>query len=313
MRRSAHRATVGGAGRGGIVRYAQGSLEFRAGAAMMRGVLAGLVLFLAVAAPAIGQQDLLLRFSATPGQQVQRLFQVHTRIEARAADAPVRIRETARLGAVREQAVVSPPTEQVLHATFDSLRVRQREGTGPWEEVRVDTVHDLWLQIALDERLAVRRRIGPADAPHGALLQHLVTGFPGLVLPERPVRPSTRWELETELRAAEITGGATPGPATAVLAVSMAVAVDSLVARAADTLAYLTLRGSIPVTRQRAADGVVTTYRGEVVGSLVWSSGWNTFVSAATRTSLRADVEGPGAAAGFTVETTLRQAVVPSP
>lgn len=280
---------------------------------MTRGVLAALALAAAVATPARGQQELSLRFLAAPGQRVQRLFQVHTRIEARAADAAARIRETARLGAVREQAVVSPSTEQVLHVTFDSLRVRQREGAGPWEEVRVAAVEDRWLQIALDAQLAVRRRLGPADAPHGALLQHLVTGFPGLVLPERPVRPSTHWELETELTAAEITDGATPGPATAVLTVRMTVAVDSLVARAEDTLAYLTLRGSIPVTRQRAADGVVTTYRGDVAGSLVWSSGWNTFVSAATRTSLRADVEGPGAATGFTVETTLRQAVVPSP
>lgn len=280
---------------------------------MMRRMVAGLTLCLAAAGPASGQQELPLRFSATPGQRVHRLFQVHTRIEARAADAAVRTRETARLGAVREQAVTAPATEQVLHVTFDSLLVRQRDGDGPWEEVRVDPVDGLWLQIGLDERLAVHRRVGPAAAAHGALLQHLATGFPGLVLPERPVRPATHWELATELTAAEITGGATPDSATAVLPVHVDVAVDSLVVRAEDTLAYLTLRGSIHVTRRRAADGVVTTYRGEIAGSLVWSSGWNTFVSAATRTALRADVDRPGASTGFTVETTLRQAVVPSP
>jgi hypothetical protein len=284
------------------------------GAPVTRLVLAGvMMLCLSAPSPARGQQELTLRFSVTPGQRVQRLFQVHTRIEARSDDGAVRVRETARLGAVREQAVVAPPTEQVLHVTFDSLLVRQRDGAGAWEEIRVDSVDGLWLQIALDERLAVHRRIGPAAAAEGALLQHLVTGFPGLVLPERPIRPSMHWELARELTAAEITGGATPSPATAVLTVHLDILVDSLVARAEDTLAYLTVHGSIPVTRQRTADGVVTTYQGEVAGSLVWSSGWNTFVSAATRTSLRAAVQGPDVSTGFTVETTLRQAVVPSP
>ena len=280
---------------------------------MTRGILAGVSLCLAVAAHVHGQQELRLRFSAAPGQRVQRLFQVHTRIEARSGDGTVRVGETARLGAVREQAVAAPPTEQVLHVTFDSLRVRQREGSGAWEEARVEPANGRWLQIALDERLAVRRRLGPADAAEGAMLQHVVTGFPGLVLPERPVRQGTHWEQSRELAVADLTGGAAAGPATAVLTVSMDVLVDSLVVRAEDTLAYLTMHGSVPVTRLRTADGGVTTYQGEVAGSLVWSSGWKTFVSGATRTLLTADVRGPDASTGLTVETTVRQAVVPSP
>lgn len=280
---------------------------------MTRGGLVGAVLCFVLAGSALGQQELRLRFSATPGQLVQRLFQVHTRIEARSGNGTVRVGETAKLGAVREQAVVSPPAEQVLHLTFDSLRVRQREGVGAWEEARPDRTDRGWLQLALDERLDVRRRIGPADSAEGALLQHVVTGFPGLVLPERPVRPGTRWEQSRDLAVADLTGGAAVGPAMAVLTVRLDVAVDSLVIRTEDTLAYLTMHGSIPMTRHRTTDGVVTTYQGEVAGSLVWSSSWNTFVSGATRTVLSADVRGPETATVLTLAVTLRQAVVPSP
>jgi hypothetical protein len=279
----------------------------------MRGVIAGLSLCAVIAAPAQGQQELQLRFAAAPGQLVHRLFQVHTRVVARSGNAPDRVREVARLGSVRELAVASPPAEQVLHLTFDSLLVRQRNAGGAWEEVRVDSTEGRWLQIALDGRMRVRRRVGPADADEGALLQHLVTGFPGLALPEHPVRSSTQWEQSLELTAAELTGGSPPGPATAVLPVRAAAVTDSLVVRAQDTLAYLTVRGSIPATRLRTADGVVTTYVGEVAGSLVWSSGWNMFVSGATRTSVIVEILGRDTSASFTIETTLRQAVVPSP
>jgi hypothetical protein len=43
----------------------------------------------------------------------------------------------------------------------------------------------------------------------------------------------------------------------------------------------------------------------------VWSTGWSTFVSAATRTVLTVRVETDGRQAPLTIETTIRQAVAP--
>ena len=258
------------------------------------------------------QQGLLLRFAVTPGQLVQRLFQVHTRITVLDSGGAPRTRETALLGSLRELAVPGPRDEDVLHVTLDSLVMRRR-AAGAWEETRIAGIDTLWLQIALDGRLAVRRRIGSADAVAGGLVQHLVTGFPGLRLPAGAVRRGTRWEQELELPVAEVTAGATPRAEAAVLPVRAVVVVDSLVARARDTLAYLTLRGTVPTTRVRTGDGLGVTYAGDVAGSLVWSSGWHLFVSGASRTSITADVVGRGRSARFTIDRTVRQAVAPGP
>jgi hypothetical protein len=280
---------------------------------MTRTLLPLLLACIGAGGVAKAQQDLTLRFSVTPGQVVHRLFQVHTRIAALEEGAAAATRETALLGSMREMAVAGPRGENVLHVTLDSLVARRRQPPKEWEETRIAGIDTLWLQIALDARLGVLRRVGSADTIAGALVQHLVTGFPGLRLPEGPVRSGTQWDQALELPVAEVTAGATPGPGTAVLPVRAAVVIDSLVASSRDTLAYLTLHGTVPATRVTGGNGVTVTYTGDVAGTLLWSSGWRLFVSGASRTSIAADVRGPEGAARFTIETTVRQAVAPEP
>ncbi len=130
-----------------------------------------------------------------------------------------------------------------------------------------------------------------------------------MVLPEGPVRRGSSWELQIEWPAAAATAGAAPG--AAVLPVQASVVVDSLVRRAQDTLAYVTVRGTITTSRVRTADGATVSYGGETTGTLVWSTGWATVVSAATRTSLAASVEVGDRRSQITIDTTIRQAVVP--
>ncbi len=90
------------------------------------------------------------------------------------------------------------------------------------------------------------------------------------------------------------------------------VTVDSLVARANDTLAYLSVRGGFA---PRAAQGAGGASGGDVVGSLVWSTGWSTFVSGAMRIRLRVGLGGsagaPDEEVGLLLERTVRHQVRP--
>jgi hypothetical protein len=255
-------------------------------------------------------QPVSLRYRATVGEQIDRLFQAHVRVTT-TADGTEQTREVARLGAMREQALFSQDDRYVLHLSYDSLVVRQRDAGGPWTESRVVLNDSLWVQLAVDPLMRVRHRVGRAEWSEGPLLQHLGTGFSGLVLPDAPVRPGTGWQLDLALPAVVATAGVAPGPAVTSLPVRARMTVDSVVVRARDTLAFISLEGTVTPSRVRGAEGVTVHYEGDAQASLVWSTGWGTFVSAATRTILAVLVERDGRRSPLTIETTIRQAVAP--
>lgn len=275
---------------------------------MTRSIL--LLVSLCAAGPsAAAGQAIRLEYRAEPGEQVARLFQAHVRVTASDPDGTIRTREVAKLGSMREQVLSASGGRYALHLRYDSLVVRQREGSGRWQESGVALSDSLWTQLVVDTRLRVQRRVGRGEESEAQLLQHLTTGFPELVLPEEPVRRGSSWDLQFEWSAAAATAGAAPG--AAVLPVQASVVVDSLVPRTEDTLAYVTVRGTITRSRVRTADGGTVSYYGETGGTLVWSTRWGTFVSAATRTSVAALVEAGERRSQITIDTTIRQAVVP--
>lgn len=253
-------------------------------------------------------QSLPLRFAAAEGQEVVRLFQVHTAVSEQAADGTVRNREVARLGQVREQVLGTIEGRRVLHLSVDSLVVRSRTGNEPWREA-ASTEHP-WVQFQAGERLDLQYQSGTeAEVP---LLQYLVSGFPGVLLPERPVWPGRSWRQVVEVPAAGMMLGAGPDD-MATLSLSLDFVVDSVVARSQDTLAYLRIGGDAAPSRVRDGSGRVVEYRGSVTGSLVWSSGWSRFVTAATRAAVTVQVSEPGGSTTLGVQTTIRHAVRSSP
>jgi hypothetical protein len=255
-------------------------------------------------------QSVSLRYRATVGEQIDRLFQAHVRVTM-TGDGAGHTREVARLGTMRERALFSQDDRAVLHLSYDSLVVRQRDAGGPWTQSQVALNDSLWVQLAVDSLMHVQRRVGRADWSEGPLLQHLGTGFSGLVLPDAPIRAGTGWRQDLALPAVIATAGVAPGPAATALPVRARITIDSVVARARDTLAFVSLEGTVTPSRVRGADGVTVHYEGDARASLVWSTGWGTFVSAATRTVLAVLVERDGRRSPLTIETTIRQAVAP--
>lgn len=279
---------------------------------MTRSAVA-LVLLLGLPGGVWAQDSVRLRYAPEFGTTVHRLFQSHTRMSSSTdstGEEGASSRETVDLGGMEQVAVKGPDGEPIAHLAFDSLRTRTRDGAGPWHEFVWTGLDSMWVQVWLDPWLQVERVHAGTVSPTKGLLVHLLTGLPNLVLPDRWLQAGDGW---TALHAVPLTGVVARGwgdttPDT--LVARTAFHVDSIVMRGADTLTYIGLSGAfIP---QTAAGATPLSSDGALAGSLIWSQGWSTFVSAAVRlrVNLRAEVgEGSPRAARITLETTTRHQV----
>jgi hypothetical protein len=249
-------------------------------------------------------QAVRLHFDPPDGLVLHRLFQIHTRV-MRGGEG-VRTREAVELGGVREVTLRGPAHARMLHLSYDSLRTRLREGTDAWREV-VGGSDSAWVQVRFDDRLRATIVAVGGTGAEAARLVGLATGLPGLVLPGDAVRAGDVWESRLELPIPGAEPGAPAGSET-LLTAHVAVSVDSVVARSRDTLAFLSVSGVMTPTPSGGA-----TYTGGVRGTLVWSSGWQAFVSGATRTRIEVGPwpESADSTASLVLETTVRQQVRP--
>jgi hypothetical protein len=244
------------------------------------------------------------------GLEAHRAFQVVTRIEAYGPTGGTpAVSEYAYVGGLRVVRLTGARGEAILHLAFDSLTARAREGRGPWRERIVEGTDTLWTQLLMgdDDRPAARR----GDGVESALLVDLWTCAPGLWLEPRDARSGDRWPVEIIVPVAP---GILPpeGGVHGVGAVGT-LTLDSIVARARDTLAYLALDVAVRAAAIRLPDGARLIPGGSVRGVIIWSTAWAQCVSGAHRAALGLRLEPTGGEARtFTVATTMRQAVLPS-
>ncbi len=285
----------------------------------LRGVAAALGI-LALPGSAEAQDSLRLEFAPLRGITVHRAFQSHTLMTMTGADSsgrPVTVsREVADVGAMSQVSMPRSDRAQVVHLQYDSLRFRARGATGPWREVVVPDPETRWIQARVDTHMRMLEIIGGGEHQSGGLLMHLLTGGPGLVLPVGWVHSGDRWNAQLEFPLGDIVGAEPTGLMPQTLRARAAFLVDSVRARPRDTLAYVSFSGSYLPQSLTAADGRSAQFTGAVRGTLVWSTGWRSVVSAATRNRVQFTVTRPGAASmepqsQVTLETTIRQAVVP--
>ncbi len=285
---------------------------------MRRLLLAGMVTIVGMVPARLEAQDSIrLRYTPPFGTKIHRVFQTHTRVTTRAAEQgrpTSRTHETVDLGGAVQVALTGPNGESVTHVAFDSLRIRTRDGGGPWHERVVTQSDRLWLQAVVDQRLQIDRLTVGTELPVAEPLLSLVTGLPNFVLPDAWLRSGDLWTVQHSVPLAGFfTRGDASGPPDSLTARTV-FQVDSLVSRTGDTLAYLQFTGGFrPV--QTTGDAALT-YGGGLAGSLVWSSGWSAFVSAAVRFRLNVHVrderedETPPELL-ITLETTTRHQVRP--
>ena len=194
------------------------------------------------------------------------------------------VAEVFSLGGVTWRAVPDGRGSFVLRVSYDSLRTRHRVGgTGSWRVGRLASDSAIEAVFVADRYL---RLSGPTYFADPAATERAMhgTGMPHFVLPADPVDPGGSWRSETTLPfAVEIPGGTT-GLVTAMLAGPAVGLLDSLVTRGSDTLAYLSARGQfVPTTDTTSfevggAPALAESW-GDFAARLIWSTGWNAFVS----------------------------------
>jgi hypothetical protein len=205
---------------------------------------------------------------------------------------------------------------QVVHLQYDSLRFRARGQSGSWREVVVPDPERRWIQAQVDSHMRLLEIVGGGEQRSAGLLMHLLTGVPGLVLPVGWVHSGDHWNAQLEFPLGDIVGAEPTGLMPDKLRARAAFSVDSVQARPRDTLAYVSFTGSYLPQSLTAADGRTARFAGALRGTLVWSTGWRSVVSAATRSRVQFTVARAGTDADeprgqVTLETTIRQAVVP--
>ncbi len=167
--------------------------------------------------------------------------------------------------------------------TYDSLRARHRTGVESWIDGQLAFTTPVTIAFTTDRRMMLSAPIYSGDSATAERARS-GTGAPHFVLPSDPVDIGGPWRSEVFLPfAAEIPG--TPGGmVTATLTGPAVGLLDSIVPRGADTLLYLTARGQfLPVTVNStvALGGLPAAAElwGQFTSRLIWSTGWNAFVS----------------------------------
>jgi hypothetical protein len=239
-----------------------------------------------------GQRQLLLRYDPVRDVDTHTLFQTVARIVL----ANGRTIETADLGSMRTVALELADGGTVLHMTYDSVRARVRSVGGQWREFQVPGADSVWAQALVDSQLNVSSVMTGSRLPEVTGLLDIITGVPGLTLPEMPVHLGGAWMVESKL--SERISASVPREVAELPSMTFSTRIDfdSTVQRTQDTLGYFSLSGYIHPTTdsdlRELADAEVAV-AAELEGQLVWSSGWNGFVSGATRVTVEVLKERP--------------------
>lgn len=244
--------------------------------------------------PLQGQDDLLLRYRPRTGMAVRTvawntltLTIGQSRQDAFGAESLTV--EVTELESLSEVVRDRRGDAYVVEVTFDSARVRMREGevwrtrsdtaAGPVTGYLVlDSLYRpgaLTLATAADVRLPNARRLR-------SLAYRLA-----LALPQEPVRRTTNWTTDVAfpVNIPEVLTDAVSTPALDLRGFAT-VAVDSIVPVQGDTLTYLRFDGVLaPPEPSRGVEAAlrVQSLEAAFAGSYVWSTGWSAYVSGATR------------------------------
>jgi hypothetical protein len=228
---------------------------------------------------AAAQETLLLRHDAVPGTIVRTAFETVAVVWA----FDGRRFESADFGTASATVLQGEAGKTVIHLAYDSVQTRTRGSDGKWREFTVP-VDSAWVQVSIDERLRVSGRHTGRQLAGVTGLMRMLTGIPDLEFPDGSLSEGDGWSSKT---VASAVPGLRNEAVPPVVNGTVRVALDSIVVRANDTLGYLSLEGRFPpATFVDVLGPGRATASGDVVGSLIWSTSWNAFVSGVSTTRM---------------------------
>jgi hypothetical protein len=175
-----------------------------------------------------------------------------------------------------------------LRVSLDSSRARMRSGASPRVDLALPGVTGLAMDAVVGSRYDVQAaNSNVQDGADSGFLSALRARLGGMEfwLPEAALPIGFNYESPVQFPlGAHLTAG---GKLSAVesLRGTAAVILDSIRARGTDSLVFLTLSATLdPKTVAMTGEGGVGTglVSGRIAAALVWSTGWNAMVSAAT-------------------------------
>lgn len=184
----------------------------------------------------------------------------------------------------------------IARHTYDSVRARYRIEGRQWASIASRTAPLAPIRILVDDR-AVSSPMGEAPVEEAAIARGASSALQ-VQLPESTLSPGDSWSAALRLPVVL----AVPGDSARIIAVGLdgsgEATLDSLVARAADTLAYVSVRGRmqpVAVTTVHPMTGAPATLEiwGSTLSSMIWSTGWGTWVSGGSALLIRGRLEMP--------------------
>lgn len=255
---------------------------------------------------AAGQSPLDLTYDPAPDIAVRISFFTAVSLNSSAG----RLLETADLGVVSATPLALADGGTVIHLAYDSLKARVRATDGRWRESAVrggDSTN--WKQVRIDDRMRLLGSGTGTELPAVTSLVDILTGLPGLTLPEQPLPVRGGWVSEARLPHRGGTAFPPNVGALSSLTFWTRLTLDSVVIRELDTLGFITARGHAQIDSDLdpQTTDLLVVLDGQLEGNLVWSTGWGTFVSGMQRTSVRyLTARTSDSAAGGREELTLR-------
>lgn len=252
-----------------------------------RRALWALLLILLQPRVIVAQDEYSFRFQAAVGTNLHTISRAEVSMRALLSGGVVvdsMVAESQRFESLTRWVDATDGGRFTAVLVYDSVGIRAKTPGGRWLDI-YPAEHELGIsRVVLTDRLEV---LGAEyiDLPHlDASVSEVMRGAAAgvhLELPPRSVSVGEEWTVDLSLPLTLLSGlSHIEGvPVSGELETTAAARLDSVVFRNSDTLAYVVVMGRFT---PRSADGIASM-GGSVASTLVWSSGWRAFATAATR------------------------------
>jgi hypothetical protein len=193
--------------------------------------------------------------------------------------------EMTSLSGITHRIVDQRAGEVVVEVRYDSLRTRVHLMGQEWKDELVSGTGETAQRVAMDLRLR------PSQGVDGGLAADPVSdggiaSWHGVELPDHPVVPGETWTVTTVYRLPAQLSGLLEIVIKDSIIAAATVRLDSVASRPADSLMFFTVQETLPpmtLPVVDAGDSGTVELAGAQAASLVWSTGWQAFVSGASQ------------------------------
>lgn len=246
------------------------------------------------------QQSIRMRYTPVVGQRILTLwwFDVTSTVSDEGAGGADDLTvESTGTRSLSHRVIDVQGDQRILEIRSDSMHVRTKLESGAWAVRPDSTGMSAGVRLTVDGRmrvLDVERLAGGATSARLVPFRAFSTGME-FALPESPVDVGQSWVSDVVLPLHEPNGiegeveVSTWLQRVGDLVARSTFTLDSLVDRGTDTLAFLRVQGTfLPTTIASAVEAAEGRARvgGTFAGRMIWSTGWNAFVSGAVRTQV---------------------------